>query len=66
MASYNRWVQETAGETVWAGRCQSWYKTAAGKVTNNWPAGTVRYWRETVRPRFDAYARGPEVPARTS
>ncbi len=66
MASYNRWVQETVGETVWAGRCHSWYKTAAGKMTNNWPAGTVRYWRETVRPRFDAFARGPEVPARTS
>ena len=55
MAAYNRWVQDTMRDTVWETGCTSWYKTAAGKVTNNWPATTVRYWRDTRRPRFDDY-----------
>ena len=37
--------------TAWAGRCTSWYKTATGKIINNWSAGTVKYWWLTRRPK---------------
>jgi hypothetical protein len=42
---------------VWAATCSSWYKTATGRVTNNWPGFTVQYWRATRRPRFGDYRR---------
>lgn len=37
--------------TVFAAGCDSWYKNAQGKVTNNWPGPTVRYWWDTRRVR---------------
>lgn len=37
--------------TAWAGRCTSWYKTASGKIINNWSAGTFKYWWLTRRPK---------------
>lgn len=37
--------------TAWAGRCTSWYKTATGKIINNWSAGTFKYWWLTRRPK---------------
>ncbi|MHB1712942.1 MAG: hypothetical protein ACYCV7_16365, partial [Acidimicrobiales bacterium] len=39
--------------TAWVGNCRSWYKTASGRVTNNWPTWTVRYWLDTLRLRPD-------------
>jgi len=39
--------------TAWVGACRSWYKNAAGRVTNNWPTWTVRYWFDTLRLRPD-------------
>jgi hypothetical protein len=44
--------------TVWEAGCSSWYKTEAGKVTNNWPRFTFQYRRETRQPRFDAFGWG--------
>jgi cation diffusion facilitator CzcD-associated flavoprotein CzcO len=49
-------IQERVKTTVWADACHSWYKTASGKVTQNWPGFTVEYWRATLRPRFSDYA----------
>lgn len=43
--------------TVWAAACRSWYKTATGRVTNNWPGFTVQYWKATLKPRFEDYRR---------
>jgi hypothetical protein len=37
--------------TAWAGSCRSWYKTATGRITNNWPSWTLRYWLDTLRVR---------------
>jgi hypothetical protein len=37
---------------VWAATARSWYKTDAGRITNNWSGSTVRYWWNTRR--FDA------------
>jgi len=42
-------VQKLVADTVWVGACRSWYKTATGRVTNNWPSWTVSFWRATLR-----------------
>ena len=48
-----REVQERElARTAWAGRCTSWYKTATGKIINNWSAGTFKYWWLTRRPNL--------------
>jgi 4-hydroxyacetophenone monooxygenase len=31
-------------------QAKSWYKNAAGKVTQNWPYQLVNYWARTMRP----------------
>lgn len=42
-------IQRLMAGTVWVGSCRSWYKNASGRVTNNWPTWTLRYWRDTLR-----------------
>jgi cation diffusion facilitator CzcD-associated flavoprotein CzcO len=42
---YNRWVQDTSRSTTYRSGCHSWYTTASGKNTNNWPTLTFRYRR---------------------
>jgi cation diffusion facilitator CzcD-associated flavoprotein CzcO len=53
---YNAALQRELAQTAWAAGCKSWYKTAAGKVTNNWSSWTVRYWWRTRRPNFEDFA----------
>jgi cation diffusion facilitator CzcD-associated flavoprotein CzcO len=55
-ASNRRLVRELDG-TVWAAACHSWYKTASGKITNNWSGPTVRYWARTAVPRWTDFDR---------
>jgi len=47
----DRRTQRLVGRTAWAADCRSWYKDAAGRITNNWPSWTVGYWRATLRLR---------------
>jgi cation diffusion facilitator CzcD-associated flavoprotein CzcO len=42
-------IQGALADTAWAAAGQSWYKDASGRITNNWPFSTFRYWRETRR-----------------
>lgn len=45
-AAYSRfetWTQEKLDKTAWAAGCSAWYKTASGKITNNWPLHTFTY-----------------------
>ncbi|WP_342800335.1 NAD(P)/FAD-dependent oxidoreductase [Nocardia sp. No.11] len=44
---YDVRVQRRLERTPWT-RCSSWYRTAAGRVTNNWP-GTVTSYRRRTR-----------------
>jgi len=44
---YNRWVQQQIKKTIWEEGCTSWYKTASGKNTNNWPGFTLVYRHKT-------------------
>jgi cation diffusion facilitator CzcD-associated flavoprotein CzcO len=40
---YNRILQAELKQSPWASDCGSWYKTEAGKITNNWPHSTQDY-----------------------
>jgi cation diffusion facilitator CzcD-associated flavoprotein CzcO len=62
-AAFNSWVQSASRTSVWESGCHSWYTTASGRNTTNWPGHTFLY-RHRVR-RFDlgAYLAMPERPA---
>ena len=49
--SFNTWVAGSSRTSVWESGCHSWYTTASGRNTNNWPDHTFLY-RHRVR-RFD-------------
>jgi cation diffusion facilitator CzcD-associated flavoprotein CzcO len=53
-------TQRLMASTAWVSNCTSWYKTASGRVTNNWPTWTVRYWRDTLRLRSSDMALEPD------
>lgn len=55
MTRYNGEVQARLRNSVWSAGCDSWYKTAEGKITNNWPRFTVSYWREMREPDLREY-----------
>jgi cation diffusion facilitator CzcD-associated flavoprotein CzcO len=44
-------TQARLADTAWVAGCRSWYKDASGRVVNNWPTWTVRYWYDTLRLR---------------
>ena len=52
-------LQRRLRRTVWADSCHSWYKTAAGRITNNWSGLTLDYWRRTARPRWQDFRLEP-------
>ncbi|HYG26616.1 MAG TPA: NAD(P)/FAD-dependent oxidoreductase, partial [Caulobacteraceae bacterium] len=54
--AFNARLQKDLEATAWAGECSSWYKTASGKITNNWSGDTAVYRKQTARPRVDDYA----------
>jgi cation diffusion facilitator CzcD-associated flavoprotein CzcO len=49
--AFNAWVDAASHASVWETGCHSWYTTASGRNTHNWPAQTFLY-RHHVR-RFD-------------
>ena len=57
-------TQRRMARTTWSGSCTSWYKDAAGRITNNWPSWTVRYWWDTLRIRGADFEVGPSRAAR--
>ena len=52
---FNTSLQQQLAMSVWAGDCTSWYKTADGKLTNNWPGYTFTYRRITRTLDLDDY-----------
>ena len=52
--AFGSWVQTASRTSVWESGCHSWYTTASGRNTNNWPSHTFMY-RYRVR-RFDLAA----------
>jgi cation diffusion facilitator CzcD-associated flavoprotein CzcO len=49
MEAYDARTQAELAGTVWAATARSWYKNAAGRITNNWSGTTLRYWWTTRR-----------------
>ncbi|EKP43985.1 flavin-containing monooxygenase [Acinetobacter baumannii] len=52
---FNQNIQEKMKKTVWAQGCTSWYQTADGKNTNNWPGFTLEYRQRTRRFDIENY-----------
>ncbi|MCE5363090.1 flavin-containing monooxygenase [Pseudomonas anguilliseptica] len=52
---YNQQIQASSHRTIWEQGCSSWYKTASGKSTNNWPGYTFTYRQQTRAPEPDDY-----------
>jgi NADPH:quinone reductase-like Zn-dependent oxidoreductase len=50
---YDDRIQHDLQRTAFAADCHSWYKTESGRITNNWPGPTLRYWLDTRRFRRD-------------
>ncbi len=57
--AFNEEIQGALNQTVWAAPDRSWYKNAAGKITNNWSASTLTYWRRTRRVDLSNYLQRP-------
>ena len=47
MSRCNESLRAATARTIWATECTSWYKTAEGVVTNNWPLPSIAYWWRT-------------------
>lgn len=52
---FNDKLQHAVRHTVWERGCNSWYKTADGRNTNNWPGFTLTYRQQTRQPELDHY-----------
>ena len=48
--AFNRDLRRRFRTTMWNTGCSSWYRTADGKIVNNWPGYTFAYRRATRRP----------------
>jgi len=53
---FNAQIQQRLKGTIWASGCSTWYLTAAGKNTTNWPGYTFEFRRLTHRPNWEDYA----------
>jgi cation diffusion facilitator CzcD-associated flavoprotein CzcO len=53
---FNADLQQRLRKTVWSRGCTSWYLTADGKNTANWPGFSFEFRLKTRRPRWDDYA----------
>ncbi|BCJ40724.1 putative monooxygenase [Actinoplanes ianthinogenes] len=49
-AAYDEELQTRLAKSVWTS-CQSWYRTATGRVVTNWPGMAAEYRRRTTRLR---------------
>ncbi|WP_039795208.1 flavin-containing monooxygenase [Nocardia araoensis] len=55
---YNTALQQRLARTPW-NFCSSWYRNAAGRITNNWPGSQTSYRRRTRRFDPKAYTLTP-------
>lgn len=53
---FNDELQRRSRRTVWERGCTSWYKTASGRNTVNWPSSTLSFWWRTRAVDWDAFA----------
>lgn len=55
-------VQEDNAKSVFNAGCTSWYKTADGRITNNWPNHTYYYWWLTRKVNWGDYVTQARLP----
>lgn len=55
MERFNRDLQERLRGSAWGGGCSSWYKTADGRITNNWCGSVEDYKAETACVQISDY-----------
>jgi cation diffusion facilitator CzcD-associated flavoprotein CzcO len=53
--AFSDWIQAASRRSAWTSGCHSWYTTASGRNTNNWPTYTFRYGRRVRHFDPDAY-----------
>jgi cation diffusion facilitator CzcD-associated flavoprotein CzcO len=53
-AEHEREIRRRLSGSVWTA-CQSWYRTATGRIVTNWPGSAGEYRRRTARLRPDDY-----------
>ena len=53
---FNVKIQRRLQRTLWAKDCTSWYLTADGTNTANWPGYTLEFRLRTRAPKWDDYA----------
>jgi cation diffusion facilitator CzcD-associated flavoprotein CzcO/acetyl esterase/lipase len=53
-SAFDTEMQQRLGGSVWT-ECQSWYRTASGRIVNNWPGLMREYRRRTNRFDVDEY-----------
>jgi cation diffusion facilitator CzcD-associated flavoprotein CzcO len=51
----DRHTQRQMDKTAWSANCTSWYKDTAGRITNNWPTWSIRFWWNTLRIRSEDF-----------
>jgi cation diffusion facilitator CzcD-associated flavoprotein CzcO len=61
--AFNSWVQSASRTSVWESGCHSWYTTASGRNTNNWPDHTFMYRYRVRHFGLAAYRVMPKRPA---
>ncbi|OEC36530.1 Predicted flavoprotein CzcO associated with the cation diffusion facilitator CzcD [Pseudomonas cuatrocienegasensis] len=52
---YNQRLQQDLQRTIWSQGCTSWYISATGSQSNNWPGYTFTYRGLTRAPEMDDY-----------
>ena len=57
--AYDDTIQARLKNSVWEAGCTSWYKTASGRNTNNWPGFTFSYRRMTGKLELQDYELEP-------
>ena len=62
---FTAWVDAASRTSVWESGCHSWYTTASGRNTNNWPDQTFRYRRRVSHFELARYRVMPRRPAAT-
>lgn len=58
--AYNVQIDEKNTRMAWGSpNVESWYKNAAGRVTQNWPGTHFEYWKQTFEPDLEDYVVEP-------
>ena len=54
--AYNDWIDQGNAQMAWGTPgVSTWYKNAAGRVTQNWPYSMLEFWQQTKSPREADY-----------